>query len=721
MPATSAVVQRDRLLQLSTPLETDVLVVERVTGNAAISSLFSYRLDLLADRQLKNDAKVKPEQLVGASFTASMDLVDGYRCINGIVKEFIQAHTDDRFAHYSVEIVPWLWLLTLQSDCRVFQDLTTPEIIGKVLDKLEDSYPDLVHYETQFLRHYEKWDCCIQYRETGFNFISRLMEHEGIFYFFRHSKSGNTGQHTLVLTDSASAFDDLEPVGAFHLEQEQGYGEREDTVHSVSQHVWLQPGKVTTRDHHFELPGKGLENTKKVARPIAGNTKLEIYDYPGEFAQYFNEPEKRLVNVNQYGETLAGIRSEEDECAARLFSGTASVRSFVPGFRFDLDAGTSPLSQKYVLLSVEETIQQTPSYVSNQDSGGGYHNRFTCIPFGNTYRPRRVTPKPLISGPQTAVVTVKSGEESWLDKYGRVRIQFHWDRKGEKDEKSTCWVRVAQPWAGARWGAHFWPRIGQEVVVEFLEGDPDKPLVTGSVYNAANMPPYELPGNHSRSGIITRSTKQGGSANFNELRFEDKKDDEQIFMNAEKDMDLRVEHDSREYVGNDSHQIVKGGRVEQVEKDKHVHLKADYFEKIDANVSRSVGSDEKELVKGNRSFKLDGSLKEKVGKDMSLTVGTSYDHKSGTKHAVEAGQEIHLKAGMKVILEAGLQLTIKAAGGFVDIGPAGVTIQGVMVKINSGGAAGSGSGCSPQSPDDPKDPKDPDVADDGSKGGKMNT
>lgn len=716
MPATSAVVQRDRLLQLTTPLETDVLLLERVNGNAAVSSLFSYHLELLADRQRKNDTKVKPEELVGSAFTATMELADGSRCINGIVKQFVQGHADERFAHYTAEIVPWMWLLTLQSDCCVYQDQSTPDIVKFVLDTLKELYPDLVNYELQLMRDYEKWDCCIQYRETDFNFISRLMEHEGIFYFFRHS----AGKHTLVIADSLSAFEDLDPVSEFHLEHEQGYGEREDTVNAILRHVWLQPGSVTTRDHHFELPGKTLQNIKKVAKPIANNTKLDMYDYPGEFAQYFNEPGGRLPNVSQYGEVLTGVRSEEDECAARLLSGDSCVRCFMPGFRFDLDASDDDLSNKYVLLSVDETILQNPSYVSDDEKSGGYSNRFTCIPFGDVYRPRRITPKPLISGPQTAVVTVKKGEESWLDKYGRIRLQFHWDQLGQDDEKSTCWVRVAQPWAGARWGAHFWPRVGQEVVVEFLEGDPDKPLITGSVYNAANMPPYELPANYTRSGIITRSSKQGGAANFNELRFEDKKGDEQLFINAEKDMDLRVEHDSREYIMNDSHQKIDGGRVELVAKDKHTHLKADYFEKIDANVSRSVGSDEKEQIKGNRSLKVNGSLKESVGQDMSLKVGTSYDHKTGTKHAVEAGQEIHLKAGVKVILEAGLQLTIKASGGFVDIGPSGVTIQGMLVNINSGGSAGSGSGCSPKDPEDPKDTKDPDVADDGSKGGKMN-
>ncbi len=738
MSAISAVIQQERLLQLTTPLEADVLLLERVTGNASVSSPFSYRFDLLADRQRKCDSKVKPEELVGTAFTAYMDLDKGSRCISGIVKEFVEGHTDQRFAYYSAEIVPWLWLLTLQSDCRVFQNLTTPEILQKILDKLKSGYPDIVEYETHFQRKYEKWDCCLQYRETHFNFVSRLMEHEGIFYFFRHHLSGKTGKHTLVLADSLSAFQDLHPVSTYHLESKQGYGEREDTVGSLSQHVWLQPGKATIRDHHFELPGKTLEATKNVAHPIAKNTDLEIYDYPGDFAQYFNKPGERLGDVSKTGDALAAVRSEEDEEAARLLSGNSTVRSFVPGFRFDLDAGDSPLSKKYVLLSVDETAFQTPSYVSTEDVGGAYHNHFTCIPFGVKYRPRRITPKPLISGPQTGVVTVKKGEESWLDKYGRVRVQFHWDRLGKQDENSTCWVRVAQPWAGARWGAHFWPRVGQEVVVEFLEGDPDRPLVTGSVYNAGNMPPYELPANYTRSGVITRSSKSGGAANFNEIRFEDKKGAEQLFLHAEMDMDQSIEKDSRESIGRDFHLVIGHDQTEAVGHEKHTDVGADVFENYGKNVHTAIGSNEVHnvgsslniTVGGNQKEDVGGSLSTNVGMDIKIKAGTGYslqslksDQKVSTNYGLEAGTALHIKSGAMMVIEAGATLTVKCGSSFIMMTPAAMFISAPMVMINSGGAAMSGAGASPQSPDKPDKPtkpNKPDKADDGSKGTKLN-
>jgi len=338
------------------------------------------------------------------------------------------------------------------------------------------------------------------------------------------------------------------------------------------------------------------------------------------------------------------------------------------------------------------------------------------------------------------VVVGKSGEEIWVDQYGRVVVQFFWDRQGKKNENSSCWIRVSQPWAGKNWGAMWIPRIGQEVIVEFLEGDPDRPIITGRVYNAEAMPPYQLPDNGTRSTFMSRSSKEGGSANYNEIRFEDKKGSEQIFINAERDMDHRVEHDSREYVGHDRHLIVQGNQLEAVGGDKHGHVKGNHLEKIDGDLSLQVAGNQKEKVGGNKSGEVAGDQKEKiggtmslkvggsqnseVGSDVSLQVGSSRNEKVGMTHALEAGQTIHLKAGMNVVIEAGMQLSLKGPGGFVDIGPTGVSIQGTMVLINSGGAAGSGPGASTQSPDQPDsptDPKDPDTADDGSKGGKLNS
>jgi len=273
------------------------------------------------------------------------------------------------------------------------------------------------------------------------------------------------------------------------------------------------------------------------------------------------------------------------------------------------------------------------------------------------------------------VVVGRSGEEIYTDEFGRVKVQFFWDRVGKKDENSTCWIRTSQPWAGKNWGAMWIPRIGQEVIVSFLEGDPDQPIITGRVYNADQTVPYKLPDNQTVSSFMSNSSKGGGG--YNELRFEDKKGSEQLYIQAEKDLDVRVKNDSREFVGNDRSLIVK--------------------------------NDQKEKISGDQHSNVVGNRQEKVGQGMSLQIGQDFNGKTGTKLAYEAGTEIHLKAGTTCVIEAGVQLSLKVGGNFVDIGPAGVTIQGTMVMINSGGASGSGSGSSPQAP------KDPDEADSGKK------
>jgi type VI secretion system secreted protein VgrG len=366
-------------------------------------------------------------------------------------------------------------------------------------------------------------------------------------------------------------------------------------------------------------------------------------------------------------------------------------------------------------------------------------NSFEAQPLATPYRTTRATPRPRIYGSQTAVVVGKAGEEIWTDKYGRVKVQFFWDREGKRDEKSSCWIRVSQPWAGKAWGAINIPRMGQEVIVDFLEGDPDRPLITGRVYNDEQMPPYKLADNQTRTTFLTRSTKGGSSSNFNELRFEDKKDDEQIFINAEKDMDLRVEKESREFVGANRHMIVKSSQFEEVDGDKQtqvkgkhiekitgdtsIHIEAKQMEKIDSDQSITIGGNRKEQVTNNESITIGQNRKESVGQNESITVGQNRNAMIGGNEVVSATQNVYITGNMNVVIQSAMQLSLVGPGGFISITPAGVAIQGTMVLINSGGAAGSAqtaSPDSPDSPDSPEDPKDPDTADDGSKGGKLN-
>jgi len=318
-----------------------------------------------------------------------------------------------------------------------------------------------------------------------------------------------------------------------------------------------------------------------------------------------------------------------------------------------------------------------------------YNNSFLCLPYSVPFRPRLVTPKPVIQGVQTAVVVGNSGEELHVDKYGRVKVQFPWDREGKRDENSSCWVRVSQALAGKNWGWHFWPRIGQEVLIGFEEGDPDRPLLTGCLYNGEQMPPYELPANATQSGLKTRSSKDGSSKNFNEIKFEDKKGDELILIHAEKDRSDSVENDAFEWTGGSRNRVVKKDQFELIEKTKHTTVNDDALENYAKNLNTMVGAD----------------WLTQVGGGLSLQVSTAHKQKVGTVYALESGQEIHLKGGMKVVIEGGLQLTLKGSGGFIDIGPAGVTIQGTLVNINSGGAAGSGTDASVKAPAQAQKPK----------------
>jgi type VI secretion system secreted protein VgrG len=671
MPYTQA----GRLLSIETPLGKDALLLHAMNGVEGISRLFHYDLDLLAERP------VKFPDIIGKKVTVSIVTSNSTRYINGYVNRFAQTGADDRFLSYRAEVVPWLWMLTRTADCRIFQKKSTPEIIKQIF--ADFSFAD---FELNGLGSYEKRDYCVQYRETAFNYVSRLMEEEGIFYFFRHDEN----KHVLVLADSSSAHKDCPSQAKARFEQVRGTMEGdEDVVTAWNVEEEFRPGKYSHTDYNFEDPATSLLVSANTTVKLSGSTKYEIYDYPGAYKK------------KDHGDGLAKVRMQEIESDHVRATGSSTCRGFSAGYRFGLaEHPDEEMNKAYVLTEVQLSASVGTSYSRGEDGdAGGYSNHFSCIPFSTQFRPPRITPKPRVDGPQTAIVVGPSGEEIYTDNYGRVKVQFYWDRLGKKDENSSCWVRVSQPWGGKNWGAMWIPRIGQEVIVEHLEGDPDAPLITGRVYNAIQMPPYTLPDHHTVSTFMSRSSKGGGSGNYNEMRFEDKKGSEQIFVNAEKDMDLRVENDSREFVGANHHLIVTTNQTEQVGADKNGHVKGNHLEKIDGDMSLQVGGDQSE----------------KVGGGYSLQVGQAIDEKVGTKRATEAGQEIHLKAGMKVIIEAGMQISLKGPGGFVDIGPAGVTIQGTMVLINSGGSAGSGSGASPK---DPKDPKDPDTADDGSKFGK---
>lgn len=670
--------QEKRIISIDTPLGKDVLLLGGFAAHEGISRLFRISAELLSENGALDFTKI-----IGQKVAISVSLANGSkRYFHGHVSRFAQTGKDPRFSHYHVEIVPWLWMLTRRADCRIFQNMTVPQIITKVFN--DRGFGD---FQNALQGDFEQREYCVQYRETDFNFVSRLMEQYGIFYYFEHEKE----KHTLVMCNVPSVHKPCPVQASARMDFTTGaHIKDEDVVASWQLEQELRPGRYALTDYNFKHPSTNLLAQEETVFKVGGNDKYEIFDYPGEYTK------------KATGESLTKIRIQEEETGHLIATGASNCRTFASGYRFDLSGHSrKDLNKTYLLTEVQHSATVGSSYdVAAADSGEHYSNHVTCIPHSVPFRPPRLTPKPVVQGPQTAVVVGKSGEEIWTDKYGRVKVQFFWDREGKQDENSSCWVRVSQSWAGKNWGAINIPRIGQEVIVEFLEGDPDRPIITGRVYNDEQMPPYRLADNQTRTTFMSRSTKGGGSSNYNEIRFEDKKGNEQIFVNAEKDMDQRVEHDSREFVGNDRHLIVKANQLERVEGDRDEQVKGGHTENVGGDLSLNVS----------------GDSKEKIGGSMSINVGQALDEKTGTKFAHEAGQEIHLKAGMNVVIEAGMELTIKGAGGFINIGPAGVAISGTLVLINSGGAAGAGSGASPQ---DPKVPKDPDQSDDGTKGGKM--
>ena len=708
--------QKQRLLAIATPLGEDKLLLKTISGRESISRLFAYDLEVLSE-----DSSISFNDIIGQRVTIDILLTDGSkRYINGFVNRFSQSGIGQRFAYYQLQVVPWLWFLSRTANCRIFQNKTIPDIIKQVFqDRGMNDFRDALQ------GNFDQLEYCVQYRETEFNFVSRLMEHAGIFYFFEHE----INKHTLVMANSPSV---LKPCPVQSKARMDFSGEHllsEDVVSAFHLQQEFRSGKYALTDYNFETPGTNLLAQDQTVFNVGGNTNYEIFDYPGDYKN------------KSAGATVTKIRMEEEETPHLIGAGIGDCRTFATGFFFDLSGNTrSDLNRTYLLTEV----QHSATVGDNYETAGGsvpetYSNHFSCLPSSIPYFPQRLTPRPVVQGPQTAVVVGPAGEEIYTDKYSRVKVQFFWDREGKKDENSSCFVRVSQPWAGKSWGAINIPRIGQEVIVEFLEGDPDRPIITGRVYNAEQMPPYALPDNMTRTTFMSRSTKNGGSANFNELRFEDEKGKEQIFMNAEKDMDLRVENQAREFIGADRSLIVTANQREQIQADKHLYIKGSHFEKIDGDMSLQIGGKQMEKVGGDKSVEVDGARKEKIvgndslqvgqdqktqiGSNLSLQVGQNSNVKVGSTHAMEAVQTIHLKGGMTVIIEAGMQLSLVGPGGFIDIGPAGVSIQGTMVLINSGGAAGSGPGAnvsSPDSPDAPKDPKDPDTADDGTKGGKLN-
>jgi len=641
-----------RLLEAGTPLGKDVLVLQRMAGKEELGRLPEFQLDFWSRRP-----DIKPEEILGKNITWALELASGSpRYFNGFVTAFEENGQSDASVFetggkgnvylYVARVSSWLWFLTRTADCRIFQNLSVPDIVEEVFK----DYP-FADKKLQLRGNYPKREFSVQYRETDFNFVCRLLEQEGIFLVHEYED----GKNTVVLMDSGATYKKPAVEVPFHP-QEAAAALQKDVLGSWG--LWRQilAGKYVLSDFDFEKPRLPMEG---VGLPDPAKehdlSEYEIYDYPGEY------------DTPAEGTQYAKTRIEEVHTKYQTYFGAGRAREISPGRLIKLmDHPRSAYNAEYVVTTV--SYAATVGTLASGGEPAGFSCSLQAIPSTTTFRPARVTPKPVVQGTQTAFVVGPSGEEIHTDKYGRVKVQFHWDRYSKTDENSSCWVRVAQPLAGKEWGMFNLPRIGQEVLVDFLEGDPDNPVVIGTLYNGEAMPPWALPDNKSRSGIKTKSYKGTG---FNEISFQDKAGSEELYIHAQKDQTELIEHDRVEQVGNEHHLTVGKDSLEDIEGDHHVN----------------VGGDRNETVGGG----------------LSLNISKDLQCKAGTKVAYDAGTEIHLKAGTTLVLEASATLSLKVGGNFISINSGGIFIKGTMVMINSGGAAGNGSGASPQAPKPPKE------------------
>ncbi|MCV4272745.1 type VI secretion system tip protein VgrG [Pseudomonas capsici] len=648
------------------------LYPESVSGEESLNTLGQYFLHGQADTALTLTSAI------ATHVTTTLHNDAMLRPMDALVAEIRQLPADATADRYQVLLRPWLWWLTLASNNRVFQNLSTSDIVTSIFT--DHGFSD---HKLSLTGSYTPREYCVQYGETDFAFVSRLLEEEGIFWFFTHEE----GKHTLVLADNNDALPAI-PNGPAVKYLGQGMGNRE--LHGIrSGQLVLQAvsGVYSASDYEFTTPTTSLYSK---AEAKAG--PLSMYEHPGGYIAKARGDALTKQRVD-------GLRSQE-----KRFIGESDCRWLVPGHYFTLSGHDD------ATLNIDWVV----TAVTHEASHEGYRNRFEAIPKATTFRPARLTPKPRMHT-QTATVVGKSGEEIWTDEYGRIKIQFPWDRDGKNDETSSCWVRVVLPWTGKGFGMQFVPRIGQEVIVTFIDGDPDRPLVSGCVYNGDNALPYALPANQTQSGIKTNSSKGGGG--FNELRFEDKKDAEEVFLQAQKDFKTNVLNDTTVTVGHDETLTVQNARTRTVkEGDETVTLEkgkrsvtiqtgSDTLDvkdtrtvKVGGDQTHSTGGNYTDKVTGNYSLTVDGNLTLKVsgtitlesggsftiksGADLAVQASTSITQKAGTALTNQAGTSLENKAGTTLTNDAGISLTNKAAASQTVDGGGMLTIKGGLVQVN---------------------------------------
>ena len=623
-----------RVMEVSTPLDPDLLF-HGMSGREEMSRLSEYQLNMLS---LKNDHDLNA--LLGQKITVKLMLADdSIREFNGYVTRIAQHGAYGRYYRYVATVRPWLWFLTRTSDCRVFQEQTVPEIVKTVF-----ADHGFAEFKFELTGTYPKLTYCVQYRETDFNFISRLLEHEGIYYFFTHQD----GQDLMVIADSYSAHEpypgceelpinitgrllrpDLEQISSWEVSRQ------------------VQPGVYVHDAFDLEKPSVEILTQKELKREHAHNA-LEVYDYPGQYLAKKEGEQYAAVRIEEYGadfETVEATTNARGISVGRLLTTVAHPRA-------DQNA-------EYLIIAVTYDLEFS-DYEAMPDRGGAsFGCHFTAMSSQQQFRPKRVTPKPFMQGPQTAVVVGPAGDEIHTDKWGRIKVQFHWDRYGKHDENSSCWIRVSQTWAGKGWGSVVIPRIDQEVIIAFLEGDPDQPIVTGCVYNADNPPPYALPGSGVVSGLKSNTHKGKG---MNEMTMNDTAGKEKITIHAQYDMGTTVQHDQTNTVNNDFTETIKKN----------------------ASITVSEGNLTHAVKTGTASYHVKGAVTQKFE--------NIWDSKVTDKVSIKANKDIYIDSDTKITLVTGGSQLVMEASGAISLTGSKITIIGKdEVGVSSAKTAVAGS------------------------------
>jgi type VI secretion system secreted protein VgrG len=643
----------ERIIRAHTPLGEDQLLFSSMCGSEGLSQLFEFEVDLLSA-----NASVDAKQLLGKPVALEIRTAGAARYLHGHVARFtVVGREGGRTRHtiYRAVLRPWLWYLTRASNSRVFQGKSAVQIICEVLDAYGFAY------ENRLCGDYRAWDCCAQFNETDFAFVSRLMEIEGIYYYFRHAQD----QHTLVLADDISGHDELPDYACIDcFAADRPISDDLEVIDAWQASAELRTGSYAVSDFNFTMPRADMLSARHL--PVgASQDGHDMYEWMGDYS------------APGQGEHYARVRLEEAQALSERVSGHAGVRGLASGWRFTLQgAPRAADNREYLLVSVAYALSEA-GYAS-AEGRGRYSFDFVAQPAALPFRAPRRTPMPYATGPQTAVVVGPEGQEIWTDAYGRVKLQFRWDRQGRCDQDSSAWVRVSQAWAGDGFGTVHVPRVGQEVVVDFIGGRVDRPIVIGRVYNTDRMPPVDLPGEATKSGIVSRSTPGGSPADANALVFEDAMGAEQVLLHAQRNLDTEVEADETHTTGGSRTTLIEGHESSTFESGEERHISAGALETIDGGETRSVTGGATEHVSGGERRTIGGGVLETIsGGERRTVTGGIEETVNGDVIVIVNGAVLRLVTGADIrITCAGRVEIINAIDGKLVLGPDTTVVTG---------------------------------------------